>query len=150
MTEKDGSDGTKLHHYEDKLVELKPWLLFESARDINNEEYLSISIHELILFFWVQLPSTKEQINFNANGNHIDQILWLTPDELRAVLNREDSGNFTTSYSIKNKKGFKREKILFSQLEPFYPNELTGEGIVKEDFFAYKYLLDNIDTFCTY
>jgi hypothetical protein len=24
MTEKDGSDGTKLHHYEDKLVELKP------------------------------------------------------------------------------------------------------------------------------
>ena len=140
ITEIVSSDGEVSYSYNDDNLSVEPWYMYESVRDINNEEYLTINFHEIILFFLIQLGVSKDKVNLQITGNLVDNVVWLTPSELRTILLKEESGNWTTGVSVKNKKHH-RERIMYSQLEPFYPNNLTGEGIVKEDYYAYLYLL---------
>ena len=121
--------------------------MYESVRDINNEEYLTINFHEIVIYFLIQLGVSKDKVSLQITGNLIDNVVWLNPSELNTILLKEESENCTTGFSVKNKKNH-RERIMYSQLEPFYPNNLTGEGIIKDDYYAYLYLIKNIDTLC--
>lgn len=124
----------------------EPWYAYESMRDINNEEYLSVGHHEIVLFFIVKLPSSKDKVSFSINGNLIDCVWWLTRDELKQIIYRENSDDWVTTLAHRNKKSLCRERVLFSQLEPFYPNKISGEGMIRDDYHALKYLIDNWST----
>lgn len=148
VSEIDYEDGEIFYKSEKAILKIA-WV-YESTRDINNEEYLSINFHELIIFHYLQLGQAKEDISFFNNNAQCDTIAWMTLDELETILNREEYDNCITGETIKfGNKARKKERITYAQLEPFYPNNLWGEGITKEDYNAYRFLLGNIDNFWT-
>jgi hypothetical protein len=133
--------------YKGKRLCIRPLLMYESARDRDHEEYLSIRFHEIILYFVVQFPHTSKEIPFHHNESQVDKVLWINRKELKDVLTKSDTNNCVTSFTQGGTKTMRVCRIQFSQLEPFYPNNLTGEGLSKEDYTAYKFLLKRMESF---
>ena len=50
--------------YENMEVIFRACLAQESTRDIYHEHYLNITFHEIILYYFVQMPTSKEAIHF--------------------------------------------------------------------------------------
>ena len=71
-------------------------------------------------------------------------MTWLQPNDLRSILSRKKADNIMSCSLIRHKKTTKK-KIEFNTLFPNYPNNYCGEGIVKEDAYAFRYLVNNLD-----
>jgi hypothetical protein len=80
-------------YYKSEKAFLKLACVYESTRDIKNEEYLSINYHELIIFHYLQLGQSKDEITFYNNNAQCDTIVWMTLEELETILDKEEYDN---------------------------------------------------------
>lgn len=107
--------------YESTPVVFKPVYLHQSISDRNNAESLSISSHELILFYYLQIDKPHEELNLVMSNTETDCIAWLPPDCLESILEKKNKKSLFTCSMIKHKKN-QRKKIEYSTLFPNYPN----------------------------
>lgn len=59
------SNGSCHFTFNGEIVSAEPVFIYESIRDINHEEYLSIVYDEIIMYFTVRLPVSKDEVVFN-------------------------------------------------------------------------------------
>ncbi|CAI2369311.1 unnamed protein product [Moneuplotes crassus] len=142
MSVRKGSE-TKFFYEGDRVI-FEPKYLHQCVKDRHNYESLSISSHELILYYYMQIPEAHENINLVMSNIETDCIAWISAENLKSILSKKNKSKLFSCSMIKHKKNT-RKKIEFSTLFPYYPNEYSGEGIVKEDAYAFLYLVDHLD-----
>jgi len=84
-------------------TEWSPLFLHESVRDIDHWESLAIGHHEFILYYFMKLPVTHDNINMTMSNTDTDAITWIPFEEIKPILNRKKKNNLLNWNLIKHK-----------------------------------------------